>query len=252
MLIAKIIPESSIDYRKKFGPVIFTSGCNLKCGFCHNPELIKQEEFDKRKMQEQISEIKNIKDKTEAGWYNGICITGGEPTLHKKLPEFIFKLKSLGLSVKLDTNGSNPEMVKKLIENNLIDYLALDIKATPKLYNLVTGVKFNMKKLEKTVKILSESKINFEFRTTLIPVIEKKVRWFTENEIENIANWISNLTKNKRNLWVLQKFVSRDKGEILDDSYSKESLPLEFHETPENTLLRTHKIISKKFNCEIV
>jgi len=248
MIIKKIIPESSIDYRDKFGPVIFTSGCNFKCPTCHNPELIKFDEKSNNP-KELTNELKNLKIKTDNGWYNGVCITGGEPTIHKNLPELIMKFKEIGLSVKLDTNGSNPGMLKKLLGEKLIDYVALDIKSNPELYSKVCGVDVDLAKIEESIKILSKLK-KYEFRTTVVPIFDNgKFRWFTEKEVGDMVNWVKE--RGGGGVWVLQSFVSRDKNEILDEKFCKNKLPAEMHETPKNILEKFQKIISKYFDCEI-
>jgi pyruvate formate lyase activating enzyme len=247
-MIGRIISESSIDYKEKFGPVIFTSGCNFKCGYCHNPELIKIDEIGEEKVKELTCQLKDIKAKADSGWYNGICITGGEPCLHKNLPSFISKLKNLGLAIKIDTNGSYPEVLAELIDYGLVDYIALDIKASPELYSEVTGVNINIKNIEESIKIISESGIKHEFRTTVAPIVPG--RWMTNQEIEEMVNWVRKIT-GKRDLWVLQTFVARNLGEILNEKFSIEKLPAEMRETPKHVLERMKGIIERDFECEL-
>ena len=247
-MIQKIISESSIDFPGKFGPVIFTSGCNFRCGFCHNPDLIGKSKISKKELEELELELKKIKVKTENKWYNGITITGGEPLMHN-LDEIIKKFRELGLDIKLDTNGSFPDKLKDLIDRELIDYVAMDIKARKEDYGKVAGVKINIENIEKSVKILSDSEIKFELRTTIIPFPEEK-RFMNLEEIEKMRDWIFSLT-GKRMKWVLQSFVSRDKGEVLNDEYSKENLKFELQETPKELLEQMKKILEKNFDCEI-
>ena len=128
---------SLIDYPEKLAAIIFTQGCNFKCPYCHNPELnaAQGNPFDKRMILEFL--------KTRVGKLDGVVITGGEPTLHKNLPDFIAKIKGLGFCVKLDTNGTNPEMLKRLLDEKLIDYVAMDIKAPIQKYAQVVCMPVN-------------------------------------------------------------------------------------------------------------
>jgi pyruvate formate lyase activating enzyme len=114
-------------------------------------------------------------------WIEGICITGGEPTIHSELQEFIRELKQNGFSVKLDTNGSNPRMLEKLIKENLVDYIALDIKNTFEKYEETIGVKLDLEKIKKSIEIVRKSDIDYEFRTTVVPNLH------TKEDIEKIA-----------------------------------------------------------------
>ena len=170
-----------IDYPGKIACTVFLCGCNFRCRWCYNPELVLPEKIKK---QPQILE-KEFFDflKSRRGLLEGVCISGGEPTIHKDLPNFIKKIKKLGYLIKLDTNGSNPEVLKKLINGNLLNYIAVDIK------------EFKEKNLEKSIKILKESKIEYEFRTTVVPIVLDK------KKILKIARW---LTPAKR--YYLQNF----------------------------------------------
>lgn len=164
MVIIKGFLESSfIDYPSKLASVIFTAGCNFYCHYCHNPELVNPE-LPFFTEEEVLEKIKNKKD-----WIDGVAITGGEPTMHKNLPEFIKKIKERGLLVKLDTNGSNPEMIKQLIDEKLIDYIAMDIKAPLDKYEKITQIKVDTKKIKKSIELIRTSGIKYEFRTTVLP-----------------------------------------------------------------------------------
>lgn len=252
MILKRIKPESSIDYREKFGPVVFTCGCNFRCGFCHNPELVKKcELLNEEELKELEFGLKDMKLKTEIGWYNGITITGGEPTIHENLPAMIKRFKEIGLNVKLDTNGSNPEMLKYLIENKMIDYVAVDIKASKELYDKFTGVNVDISKIEESIKLLAKN-IDFELRTTFAPYFsEGKLVWMNENEIIKMRDWISSLVS-RRILWVVQQFSSRNIGEILDDNLSIENIPENMKETPQELLEKACKVLSEKFDCKII
>jgi pyruvate formate lyase activating enzyme len=133
--------------------------------------------------------------KSRVNKLDAVVITGGEPTIHKDLPEFITKIKKLDYRVKLDTNGSNPEMIKKLIDIKLIDYLAMDIKAPAEKYNLVSGIEADLKKIKKSIKIIKESNLPYEFRTTVVPGL------IGREDIKSIGSLIKNAAK-----WYLQQF----------------------------------------------
>jgi len=175
--------ESTIDYPGKMGIIMFTSGCNFKCGFCHNSNLIN-------KVDGEISREKLLRDvsgKAKAGWYQGVTISGGEPTIHKDLPEFISQLKSYGLAVKLDTNGTNPKMLERLLEKELVDYVAMDVKCPRNIYNDMAGVRVNLEDIETSMVIVSRFP-DYEFRTTVVPINNE---WMLIQEINQIAQWIA-------------------------------------------------------------
>ena len=247
-MIVRILKESSIDYPGKFGPVIFTSACNFKCGFCHNAILNKLEKLDEDKL------IDDLKIKSKSNWYNGVCITGGEPTIYSGLENFIRKLKKLNLDVKLDTNASNPDVLRKLINEKLIDYVAVDIKSDKEHYSEVAQVNVDLQKIEESLKILSSFGVkNFELRTT-IPLIKNagKLRCLNEQEADKMAEWVFSLIPNKELKWVLQEFVSRVKEEVNDESFSLEKLSKDLQKTPQSVLENLQKVISKYFpNCRI-
>jgi pyruvate formate lyase activating enzyme len=171
-----------IDYPGQVAATVFLIGCNFRCPFCYSAELVLPEKI---KLQPRISE-KEFFDflKERKGLLQGIVICGGEPTINEDLPDFIKKIKKLDFLVKLDTNGSNPEMLKRLIEEKLIDYVAMDIKATKEKYEKASGIKVNINNIEKSVKILKEDKIDYEFRMTVVPTLHSK------EDIIKIARWI--------------------------------------------------------------
>jgi len=172
-----------IDYPGRLAATVFLIGCDFRCPFCYSPELVLPEKI---KDQPRIPE-KDFFDflKERKGLLEGVVICGGEPTIHQDLPDFCEKIKKLGYLVKLDTNGSNPEMLKKLINKKLIDYVAIDIKAPKAKYSQAAGVKVDVKKIEESIDILKESKIDHEFRTTVVPTFHKK------EDILKIARWLN-------------------------------------------------------------
>ncbi|MBW2978475.1 anaerobic ribonucleoside-triphosphate reductase activating protein [Candidatus Woesearchaeota archaeon] len=161
---------SLIDYPPHIASVVFLGGCNFRCGFCHNPELVLG--FDKSKDIDVERVLKQLKGKKK--WIDGVCITGGEPTLYPDLYKFIYELKKEGFLVKIDTNGTNPETLQYLIQNKLIDYVAMDIKAPLEKYSEVVGVNVDKEAIQKSVDLIMKSGIIYEFRTTAVPGLLKK------------------------------------------------------------------------------
>lgn len=151
-----------LDFPEKISCIIFLQGCNFNCAFCHNQSLIHNEN--------EILKEEDIFDflRTRVGILDGVCISGGEPTIYKDLPIFIKNIKDMGFSVKLDTNGTNPHMIRFLIDNNLIDYIAMDIKNSPLKYNTTSNCNVDFCKIKESVNIILENKINYEFRTTIM------------------------------------------------------------------------------------
>lgn len=186
---------SLLDYPDKISAIIFTSGCNFRCGYCHNPELFSSNsEWNEEKVLEFL--------RTRQGKLDGVVITGGEPTIHKGLPEFIKKIKALDFLVKLDTNGTNPQMLKNLVQSNLIDYVAMDIKAPLSKYKMITGVE--PIGVDESIKFLLNGKVPYEFRTTALS------SQLLIKDFEEIGKLISGADK-----YFIQKFVP---SKILDDN----------------------------------
>lgn len=162
MEIAGFIVNSFVDYPGNIAAVVFTPGCNMNCWYCHNRVLISETKgsYDQDKVLEKIAERKTLLD--------GVVISGGEPTLQKDLLAFAEKVKALGLKVKIDTNGTNPAVIKKIVEEGLVDYIAMDIKAPFKKYNKVT-ITPNIEDIKKTAKYIMSCGVAYEFRTTFAP-----------------------------------------------------------------------------------
>lgn len=167
MIIGALQKLSLLDYEGKVSAIIFTQGCNFRCHYCYNPNLVPLQETDF-----SLSTFFEFLEKRK-GMLEGVVITGGEPTIHNDLPEFIKKIKSFGYCVKLDTNGTRPEMLKQLIEKKLIDYVAMDIKAPLDRYKDVIGLTPEAGKIKESVSLIISSGIDHEFRTTVMPGLTK-------------------------------------------------------------------------------
>ena len=195
---------SLIDYPGKMCSVIFLPYCNFRCPFCQNPGLVKNPEEQPSISVEEVVEY--IESKKE--WIDGVCVTGGEPTIHKDLPELLEKFKSIGVFVKLDTNGSNPEMLKELIKKGLLDYVAMDIKAPLEKYHIAAGVKVDTEKIKESINIIKNSGIDYEFRATVIPRLHKK------EDLQKMAELVKGAKK-----FAIQQFRPNI---TLDESFQKE------------------------------
>lgn len=168
--IKGFIETSFIDWKGKLSSVLFTGGCNFRCPYCHNSDLVlRPNEIKNIPLSHIIKRLKKFKK-----WIGHIVITGGEPTIHKNLPELIKVLKTSGLSVKLDTNGSNPDMLKKLADAHLIDYIAMDIKGPLDEYNRWCGVEVEIDKIKESIAFIIEGSIDYEFRMTVVPFFHKE------------------------------------------------------------------------------
>jgi len=214
MIIGGLEKLTLLDYPDHLAAIIFTQGCNFRCHFCYNPMLVlpRKGEDEKNKKEKGFSEISN-KDLflflTERyGRLDGVVITGGEPTLHPDLPSFIRDIKKIGYVVKLDTNGTNPDMLSGLIKDRLIDYVAMDIKAPLSKYSQVVGVDVDCKNIEKSVNIIKQSGLPYEFRTTVVPGLLEKA------DFEEMGKLIEGASK-----WYLQNFKS-DTG-LVDDNFER-------------------------------
>lgn len=180
MRLAYFQKVSLIDYPGKISSVIFTQGCNFRCGFCHNPQLVLPELFEKTITKEEIFEYL----KRRIGKIEAVVVTGGEPSVHQDLPDLLKELKELGYLVKLDTNGTNPSMLKDIIQNKLVDFIAMDIKTVPGKYDELCGVKVNINDVIESIDIIKNSSIEKQFRITLVN------GFHTKNDLEEIKRII--------------------------------------------------------------
>ena len=193
-----------LDYPGVIAATVFLGGCNLRCPFCHNASLVLPEKYG-----ETISDtdffafLDSRRDRLQ-----GVCVSGGEPTLYPQLEEFIREIKDRGFLVKLDTNGTRPEVLRRLVENNLLDYVAMDIKNSPLRYGETVGITdFDPTPIAESAAILMNGKTDFEFRTTVVKELH------TPKDIEQIGEWLSGDEK-----FFLQTFV--DSGDLIGTGYS--------------------------------
>lgn len=178
MKIGGIQKTSLLDYPDIISAIIWTVECNFRCPFCYNKDIV-------------FGNVKTIPEKEilfflekRKGMLEGLVITGGEPFLQNDIKNFCEKVKKLSYLIKIDTNGTYPEKLKELVCKNLVDYVAMDIKAPKKKYEKLANVKVNIKKIEESIKILQNSKIDHEFRTTFVPEL------LTKDDILEIAKWL--------------------------------------------------------------
>lgn len=190
MKIAGVIKNSFVDYPKNISTVVFTYGCNLDCWYCHNRDIIEEE--GELTSEEKLFEFLEQRK----GQIDGVVISGGEPTLQPDLKEFIKKIKDMGFLVKLDTNGTNPEILEDLLNEKLIDFVAMDVKTSLEKYNSYSrkNCKINEKNIEKSINLIKNSEIDYEFRTTFAPDV-------LISDIENITKMIAGAKS-----YAIQKF----------------------------------------------
>ena len=207
MKIGGLIKFTLIDFPGRPAAVVFTQGCNFRCRYCHNPELVYPHLFTEPVAEEEIFSFLQRRQ----GSLEGVVVSGGEPTLHDDLPAFMARIKALGYAVKLDTNGSRPDMIQDLIDKKLVDYIAMDLKAPLDKYREITEVDTNTDILRKSMDLIRQSGLAYEFRTTY----DKEV--LTEADIENLKQLTDNIhyrvqeclpvAKEKATLKVLHKEI---------------------------------------------
>jgi len=205
-----------LDYPGKLATTVFTVGCSFRCPFCHNPELVNLRlAHNEESKKNFFAFLKKRKGKLE-----GVCITGGEPTIQPDLLEFIKKIKKLGFLVKLDSNGTRPDVLKKIIDVKLVDFIAMDIKNQPKKYLKTSGVETRyaasmLDRIKLSVDLIMQSKIPYEFRTTVVPGLH------TEKDFEEIAKWIKGarayyLQEYRESKILDEKLKKKTKGKKID------------------------------------
>jgi pyruvate formate lyase activating enzyme len=202
MIIGGLEKMTLIDYPGQLAAIVFTKGCNFRCHFCYNPLLVwPDRETDEKKYEKTYPPISEDEFflflENRKGKLDGVVITGGEPTLHSDLPEFIKKIRAMGYNIKLDTNGTNSVALENLLNQKLIDYIAMDLKAPFDKYEQVVGISVNCQEIQKSVKMIIESGLPHEFRTTVVPGLHDLSDFSKMGEIITGAD-----------AWYLQKFKS--------------------------------------------
>ncbi|MCR9011368.1 anaerobic ribonucleoside-triphosphate reductase activating protein [Gabonibacter chumensis] len=200
MRIGGLIKQSLIDWEGRVTAVIFTQGCNFRCGYCHNPSLVLPELFTKNQKWTEAELFSFLSKRRQ--WLDGVVISGGEPTLQPDLILFVQKIKKLGFDIKLDTNGSNPDLLRELIAGKRIDAIAMDVKSA---LNLTAYRKISpnisselLDKIKVSIRIIRASGIEYLFRTTVIPGLQ------TEKELENVKKEF------EKDPFLLQEFRNGD------------------------------------------
>ncbi|MFH0975639.1 MAG: anaerobic ribonucleoside-triphosphate reductase activating protein [Spirochaetota bacterium] len=193
MKIKGIQKTSLVDYPGRLSTVLFFGGCNFSCGYCHNPELARN---DNNLNSYSESDVLNLL-KDRKSLVDSVVITGGEPTLFQELSPFLEKIKEISLFIKIDTNGSNPDVIENLLNRKIPDYIAIDIKTSPQKYKLAAGVNIDFNKIIKTIELVKESGIDYEVRTTCVP------SYVNIDDFISIKNEIGNVKK-----YFLQQFVN--------------------------------------------
>ena len=206
MLLKGLQKLTLLDYPGKMAATVFAGGCNFRCPFCHNASLV---------VGKRLKETPSVSEedffaflKKRQGLLEGVCVSGGEPTLYRDLIPFLNNIKELGYLVKLDTNGYRPEVLKEAVRGGYVDYVAMDIKNSKESYQKTVGLeKFDIKPIEESVDFLMSGTVDFEFRTTLVRQLH------TERDMYSIATWLRGDEK-----YFLQSFI--DSGDLLSDRLS--------------------------------
>jgi len=209
---------SLVDYDQKISCTLFTAGCNFRCPFCHNSDLVI---YAKNAQYIPFNEILEYLERRK-GLIDAVVITGGEPTLMPDLKQKIIEIRKLGYKIKLDTNGSNPDILKDLVKCGLLDYVAMDIKNSPKNYPKTSGIEtLDFAKINESIHFLMNGEVDYEFRTTLIK------EFHSEEDIKLIAKLVQGAHK-----YYLQKFINNEN-----------CISHELHEVPQEEALRFKSIL---------
>lgn len=203
MLLLGLNKTTLLDYPGRVAATVFTGGCNFRCPYCHNGGLVLKP-FEQVRLTEEEILFYLEKRKTVL---KGVCITGGEPTLQDDLPDFLYKIKKIGYDIKLDTNGYAPVVLRKLVLEGLIDYVAMDIKSSPEAYRAAAGVEqLDLEKIRESAAFLKQADIDFEFRTTIVKELHQK------EELLAIAKWIRGCPR-----YFLQQY--QDSGQVIGTGF---------------------------------
>ena len=203
MYISGLQKLTLLDFPGRLAATVFLGGCNFRCPFCHNATLVLSPAKCENISEERFFEFL----RSRQGKLGGVCVTGGEPTLYPDLKDFIKKIKDMGFAVKLDTNGTNPTLLASLIDEGLVDYVAMDIKNSPEKYPVTVGANADMEKIGRSVSLLLEGKVDYEFRTTVVRELH------TEDDFLAISEWIKGAKR-----YFLQTF--EDSGDLIGQGFS--------------------------------
>ncbi len=226
MYIKGLQKTTLLDFPSRVACTLFTAGCNLRCPFCHNASLVLGGNDDGKISEEEFLAFL----KKRSGILDGVCITGGEPLLQGDIIPFIKEIRSLGFAVKLDTNGFFPDTLQKLIDERLVDYIAMDVKNSPEKYQMTVGVPSSFEKVQRSISLIMASPIEYEFRTTVVHELH------TEEDIARLSEVIKGADK-----YFLQCF--KDSGDLIGESLSAPS-----RQTLENMCQIASQYVRK---CEI-
>ena len=200
-MIAGLQKMTLLDYPGKVACTVFLQGCNFRCPFCHNSGLLGASEQPSIAQEDLFAFLRK-----RQGILDGVCITGGEPTLHKDLPELLQKIKDMGFLVKLDTNGYRPDVLKSLVGQGLVDYVAMDIKNCPEQYAQTVGLShLELARIEESMVFLMQGELDYEFRTTVVQ------QFHTAKEMEAIGQWFHKLSPDQKvKKYFLQPYTDRE------------------------------------------
>ena len=200
MKIPGIQKMTLLDYPGKVACTVFLGGCNFRCPYCHNSELLSGEIEGVMEREALVQLLQKRR-----GLLDAVCISGGEPTLQPELEDLVRQIKAMGYLVKLDTNGSRPEVLRCLVEAGLVDYVAMDIKNAPQRYSETAGAEVNLSAIEESILFLLQGAVDYEFRTTVAEQLH------TREDIAAIGAWLKNLSPaQKAKRYFLQPFVDRE------------------------------------------
>lgn len=207
MELAHLVPTSLLDYPDRVAAVLFTAGCNFRCPFCHNAELVLPEKTRELQLTGKQEVFRALEERR--GFLDGVVITGGEPTLQPDLREFIREVRQLGLLVKLDTNGSRPEVLEDLLAAGLLDYVAMDVKAPLTRYSDFAGVPVDLSAIEESICLVRERAPDYEFRTTVAPGL-------VAEDLKEIAVLLAG-----SRCWFLQPFIVPEGKGLVDPAFER-------------------------------
>lgn len=200
MRISGLQKMTLLDYPGKIACTVFLGGCNFRCPFCHNGELLDGAMTSVMEEEEFLAFLSK-----RMGLLDAVCVSGGEPTLQPGLADLLEEIKKMGYLVKLDTNGSRPEILKDLVNRGLLDYVAMDIKNAPHRYGQTAGVTVQMEQIEESIRFLLEDRVDYELRTTVVEQLHDCAA------VERMGQWVSSLAAGRMvKRWFVQPFVDRD------------------------------------------